>query len=328
MKGILPRMLTCFLLIAGVTSIPLPGGPPVGMDYLAFDAANHRVWAPAGNTGNVDVVDAATGTVTAIGGFATAASPRPDRPKMGPSSATVGDGVVWIGNRGDDGVCAFDARTLAKRACVKLPAMPDGVQYVAATRELWVTTPKDQTLTIVDVKGEHPSVKGSIKLAGDPEGYALDGQRGVFYTNLEDKDQTVAIEVRSRKIVSTWPSGCGGDGPRGLALDGARRLLFVACTDGAVTLDLAQGGRVVGRLKTGKGVDNLDYHAGRRLLYVASREDGVLTIAVVADGGALKAVATAPTAKGARNAVVTDDGTAYVADSPGGRLIVVKPPSR
>src|SRR5947209_13707 len=94
------------------TSIALPGGPPVGMDYLAYDGVTGRLWVPAGNTGNVDVVDVATGKVTALGGFATKANPRPGRPNMGPSSVAVGDGVVWVGNRGDDRVCAFDARTL------------------------------------------------------------------------------------------------------------------------------------------------------------------------------------------------------------------------
>jgi hypothetical protein len=322
-------MLTAFAFytVLSTTSITLPGGPPVGMDYLVYDAANHRVWAPAGNTGNVDVVDTATGKVTTIGGFPTIPAPKPGRPNMGPSSATVGDGVVWVGNRGDNQICAFDGRTLEKRACVQLAAMPDGVQYVAATRELWVTTPKDQTITIVDVKGKTPGTPATIKVDGAPEGYALDGARGVFYTNLEDKDRTLTIDVKTRKIVANWPSGCGGDGPRGIAVDGARHLLLVACTDGAVTLDLTHDGKVLGHIKTGKGVDNIEYVAGRKLLYIASRDDATLTVADVADGGALSAVATAPTAKGARNAVVDGMGTAYVADSAGGKLIVVRAPA-
>src|SRR5579862_7916070 len=85
-------------------AIALPGGPPVGMDYLAYDPATDRIWVPAGNTSNVDVVDAATGKVATIGGLATAPPRRPGRPRMGPSSATVGDGVVWIGDRADDGL--------------------------------------------------------------------------------------------------------------------------------------------------------------------------------------------------------------------------------
>ncbi len=315
-----------FATILGTTTIALPGGPPVGMDYLAVDAANRRVWVPAGNTGNVDVVDIATGKVIAIGGFPTAPSPRPGRPNMGPSSVTVGDGAVWVGNRADDRLCAFDPRTLERRACIQLAAMPDGIAWVAPTHELWATTPRDRTITIVDPTAGKPS-PAALKLDGDPEGYAVDAARGVFYTNLEDKDRTVAIDVRARKVVATFAPGCGKEGPRGLALDPARRLLFVACTDGAVALDLAHQGRVTGRLKTAAGVDNIDYFAPRGLLYVAAGGDGTLTVAHAAKDGALQAIATAPTATRARNAVVDGSGTAYVADSIGGRLIVVKPPA-
>ena len=308
-------------------SIPLPGGAPVGMDYLAYDAAHGRIWVPAGNTGNVDVVDVASGKVTALGGFATRPSSRPGRPKMGPSSVTVADGLVWVGNRGDDRLCAFDARTLKKGACVGLPSMPDGLAWVAPTRELWATTPRDHTLTVVGVSEGNPGVPATIRLEGAPEGYAVDAARGIFYTNLEDKDRTLALDVKTRKVTATFAPGCGADGPRGLALDGARRLLFVACTTGAVTLDLAHGGKVAGRLATGGGVDNIAYHTGRRLLYVASARDGTLTIARVADGGALTVAATTPTAKGARNPVVDARGTAYVADSPDGKLVVIAPPA-
>jgi DNA-binding beta-propeller fold protein YncE len=311
-------MLTFFLTV----TIALPGGPPVGMDYLAYDAAHQRVWVPAGNTGNVDVVDTATGKVTPIGGLPTAPHQRPGRPVTiwGPSSATVGDGVVWVGNRADHQVCAFDAATLAKKSCVKLPSMPDGVQWVGATRELWVTTPESGAITVAAADGK----TAEIKLPGSPEGYALDGARGIFYTNLEDKDRTLAIDIKTRKVIADWPAGCGADGPRGLALDGKRRQLYVACTDGALVLD--EKGKQLGRIKTGKGVDNLDYLAAKKLLYVASREDGQLTIAAAGDDGALKVVAQSPTAPGARNAVVDANGTAYVADSAGGRLIVVKAP--
>lgn len=308
-------------------SITLPGGPPVGMDYLAYDAANGRVWVPAGNTGNVDVIDTATGKVTPLGGFPTLPATRPGRPHMGPSSATVGDGVVWIGNRGDNKLCSFDARTLSKRTCVQLASMPDGLAYVAGTQELWATTPRDHTITIVDVKAGKIGAPGAIKLEGAPEGFAVDGARGVFYTNLEDKDRTLAIDIKTRKVVADWPTGCGGDGPRGLAIDGARRLLFVACTDGARSLDLAQAGKIVGRLKTGAGVDNIDFHAKKGRLYVASGKDAVLIIAHVSAQGGLTAVASVPTAQGARNPIVDADGTAYVSDALGGRLIVVKAPS-
>jgi DNA-binding beta-propeller fold protein YncE len=312
-----------FANVLASTPIALPPAAPVVMDYLAYDAAQKRLWVPAGNTGNVDVIDA-SGKVTPVAGFATAPSSRPGRPNMGPSSASVGANEVWVGNRADKAVCAVDRKSLAKGECVTLPSMPDGVIWMAPTHEVWSTTPRDQTLTIVDPKAK--SVAATIKLPGDPEGYAVDVTKGIFYTNLEDKDRTLAVDVKTRKVVSDWPAGCGGDGPRGLALDADRHLLVVACSDGASVLDLAHEGKQVGRLKTGGGVDNIDYCAAKKLAYIASGGDAMLHVAKLADNGAITEVATAPTGKGARVVVATPDGTAYVADSMGGKIWMIKAP--
>jgi DNA-binding beta-propeller fold protein YncE len=318
-------LATCAVLSAA--AIELPGGPPVGMDYLAYDSANHRIWVPAGNTGSVDVVDTTKRKIVRLDGFPTSPSPRPGRPNMGPSSVAVGEKEVWVGNRGDNKLCSFDRRTLKRRTCLQLGSMPDGLAYVAATDELWVTTPRDKSIAIFDVKGKPPAVPTFINLPGSPEGYAVDEMRSVFYTNLEDKDKTLAIDIKTHKVAATWSPGCGAEGPRGLSLDSARRLLFVACTNGVVTLDLAREGKVVSHLKTGAGVDNIDYFPPRSLLYIASAKDATLTIARVGDEGSLTAIAAMPTAEGARNPVVDGTGTAYVADSHGGQLIVIQPPA-
>ena len=322
-------MLLSFVLSTLLAvSIALPGGPPVGMDYLAYDQATGRVWVPAGNTGNVDVVDVATGKVTPVSGFPTAPARRPGRPRMGPSAAAVGDGVVWISNRANNELCAVDARTLARGPCHRLSSMPDGLAYVAVTHEVWVTTPGDRSITVVDVSGKAGGPPVAIKIDGDPEGVAVDAARGLFYTNVEDKDRTLEIDARTRKIVASWPAGCGAAGPRGLALDEGRRLLFVACTDGAVARDVGPRGegREIGRLKTSGGVDNIDYAPKRNLLFIASGLGGTLTGARVGDRGALTALTSVPTAHGARCVVAAGDGTSFVADSTGGRLIVTKPP--
>src|ERR1700690_4672770 len=90
------------VLFETAMALTLPGGPPVGMDYLAYDPGSGLVWVPAGNTGRVDVVDTMTGKLTQLTGFATRPPPRPGRPNLGPSSVTVGEGEVWIGNRADN----------------------------------------------------------------------------------------------------------------------------------------------------------------------------------------------------------------------------------
>jgi hypothetical protein len=137
-----------------LSELALPGAPAggVSLDYLAVDRVRHRVWVPAGGTGNVDVIDTATQQLHAIEKFPTGEVERGGRKRtVGTSSATVGDGFVYVGNRADASVCAIDATSLARAGCVTMPSSPDGLAYVAKTHEVWVTTPRDNAVAILDV---------------------------------------------------------------------------------------------------------------------------------------------------------------------------------
>lgn len=204
-----------------------------------------------------------------------------------------------------------------------MPGMPDGTFWVASTKEVWVTTPRDKSLQILDASGPLKLV-AKMELPGEPEGYAVDPGKGLVYTNLEDKDRTLVIDAKNRKILATYEPKCGEAGPRGLAIDPARGLLFVACTDGVVALD-ARTGAQKSRIETGKGVDNIDYLPARKRLYVAAGQAEKLTIAEAGDDGALREFAAGAVGKGSRVVVATEDGTAYAADSQNGALWVVKP---
>ena len=207
--------------------------------------------------------------------------------------------------------------------------MPDGLAFIARTKEVWVTTPRDQSICVLDVSTPAaPKLAGSIKLEGEPEGYAVDDGRGLFYTNLEDKDRTLRIDTATRKVTAAWMPACGEDGPKGLALETKDQLLMVACPDHVEVLAAMTDGRILSKVETGEGVDNLDYLPQKRLLYVAAAGAATLTVAKLEEPGTLKQVATSATAKGARNAVVTDDGTAYIADGPDGKILIVGPAKR
>jgi DNA-binding beta-propeller fold protein YncE len=311
-----------------VTAIALPGAPPDGvvLDYLAVDRGRHLVWAPAGGTGNTIVIDTRTQEIRLVDQFPVAEVERRGKKRMvGPSSATVGDGVVYVGNRGDSSVCAVDATTLKRGGCVIVPSMPDGLAFVARTKEVWVTTPRDQSVVILDVSmPTAPNLAGSLKLDGDPEGYAVDEGRGLFYTNLEDKDRTLRIDISTRKVTATWMPACGEEGPRGLAIETKGQWLMVACPDHVEVLAAMTDGRILSKLDTGAGVDNIDYLPGSRSLYVAAAGAATLTVAQLGEAGALKQTDIRGTASGARNAVVTEDGTVYIADGPDGKILIVR----
>jgi DNA-binding beta-propeller fold protein YncE len=305
--------------------IALPGATaPASLDYLAYDAAHAHVWVPVGDTGSADVYDVASGAFTRVDGFATAEREFKGRKRMmGPSSVSLGDGVAYVGDRASGEVCVVDATKLTRGACLKLASPPDGIAYVAATKEVWVTTPRAQSIAVLDAsKPAVLKVKATIKLDGAPEGYASDGARGVFITNLEDKNKTLVLDLTSRRTKATFALDCGADGPRGVATDAEHGFVFVACTDKVLVLDGTSGAKLAS-YDTGAGVDNIDWLGPQRLLYTAAGKAARITVARIDDKGQPTVVATGATIEGARNAVADGSGNAYVADPANARLLVM-----
>jgi DNA-binding beta-propeller fold protein YncE len=322
--------------------LSLPGAAgAVSLDYFAYDQRGQRLWVPASNTGRVVIIDGRTDAVTSIDGFRTLEVDfKGKRPLVGPTSVALGDGTVYVGNRGDSTICAINATTLKIRECVPvaprdagMSAAPDSLTYVAATRELWLTRgvppldipSSDTAITVFDVSdASHVRPKDKIVLGASAEGFAADAVRGRFYTNLEEEGTTVAIDVHSHKIVARWRSAC--DEAHGLALDAVRGILLVACKARVVAMDVAHDGRSLGSLDTGAGLDNIDYLPSKRLLYAAAAEAAALTVARVDESGTLSRMQTVPTVRGARGVVVDPEGHAYLIDPLGGRILKVSFP--
>jgi DNA-binding beta-propeller fold protein YncE len=314
--------------------ISLPGATgTVALDYFAYDSATGRLWVPASNIGSVDVIDEKTDSVSQITGFPTGEIERRGRKiTVGPTAASIGDGVIYIGNRGNATICAIDGKTLSRGECVPVSpdggVTPDGILYVAVNHELWITTrPKVGTdpaaaksLQIFDASDpRHLKWKTKVPLENLAEGYAVDNERGLFFTNVEDTGTTVAIDVQKHKIVAKYRPGSSD--LQGLALDNTRRFLFVACGDHVVSIDAGHDGQVIDSITTGPGLDNIDYSVDAKLLYAAASQGPSLTIADVDDHGKFHLKATVPTVKGARGVVAGKGETAYLIDPAEGRIL-------
>lgn len=315
--------------ITRTLALPDHGQGNITMDYIAYDPKTGYVWVPAINVGSVYVVDTGDGSVREISGFAANEVELGGRKRrQGPSGVSVGDGVVYIGDRADSSVCAIDEKTLTRKTCGHIDSTPDGVVYVAPTKEVWVTAPRDKSVRILD--SQTLTQKEKLTFEGQPEGYAVDAKRGRLYMNYEDKDVTTAIDLKTRKTVAKWPSACGEDGPHGLSVDQDAGLLFVACSTQAEVLDVGHNGEKLSSINTGDGVDDLNYSPATHTLYIAAAKDARLTVARVDAAGKLSLIAQVPTHEGARNGVVTRDGTIYLAHSQLGQLagLIVASPSR
>ncbi|MFT3693742.1 MAG: hypothetical protein QM831_11415 [Kofleriaceae bacterium] len=308
------------------SKIALPGGNAdgVGMDFLMWNPRTHTVWVPAGNSGLVDVIDTKTHALTSIQGFPTREVERNGHKRtVGPSAVALGPaGTVYIGSRGDSSICAVDEKALTKGTCVTLDSSPDGVVYVAPTNEVWVTTPRDKSIRMLDATTLQQ--KARVEFAGNPEGYAVDATRARFYTNLEDKDETLAITLDKHETVATWHPQCGSEGPHGVRLSEAEGHLVIGCSAEVHVLDVAHDGALLGKIAVGDGVDDIDLVGST--VYAAGGDAASLAILAIDPAGALTSVAQVPTGKGARNAVAADNGEIYVSDSKGAAIIVVTKP--
>ena len=314
--------------------IALPGANgAVAFDYFAYDGNTGKIWVPASNLGAVDAIDEKTDSVSQVAGFKTSEiERRGNKVTVGPTAATIGEGVVYIGNRGDATVCVVDAKTSELGECVPLSAdqsiTPDGVVYVAASKEVWVTARPTsaanfdaaKALQIFDAsEPRHLKFKTSVPLENLAEGYAVDNGRGLFYTNIEESGATAAIDVKTKKIVAKWNPGSTDLG--GLALDAHRQFLFVACRDRVVNLAADHDGKFLDSIQTGAGLDNIDYSSEKKILYAAAGQAATATIAEVSDDGKFHLKATVPTVKGVRNIVAGRGETAYLIDPAEGKIL-------
>jgi hypothetical protein len=312
---------------AHLKSIPvtLPGGTGgIGFDDLTFVPELGKVLVPAGRSGNLDLIEPASGKITPIGGFQKSEAGKGGHGE-GTTSADFGRGRIFAIDRTALKLVVLDPKAGKIVASAPLASSPDYVRFVAPTGEVWVTEPDSERIEVFSLAaaGEPvPTHAAFIAVPGGPEALLIDGARGRAYTHLW-KGTTLALDLKSREIVSRWSSGCAGS--RGVALDAKRGFLFVGCAEGgAAVLDLGHDGKVLDVLHFGAGTDIIAFDPARSHLYVPASKTGEMAIAAVSPAGKLTVLATAPTAQGGHCVVIDGAGRAWVCDPQHGQLLLVR----
>jgi DNA-binding beta-propeller fold protein YncE len=304
---------------AGAT-VTLPSGAPgIGFDDLRFSAGLGKVLVPAGRSGRLDLVDAASGAVTAVEGFSAEASYGGGH-DFGATSADFGGGLIYVTDRTTKRIHVVDPASKSIVGSAALSAGPDYVRYVATTAEVWVTEPDAEQIEVFTLAGggRTPVRAAAIATKGGPESLVTDLTRRRAYTHLWD-GATVALDVAARGIVATWPNGCKGS--RGIELDEARGFLLVGCAEGkAVVLDV-NGGKQLGTLERGSGVDVIAYNPALGHLYLPGAKSGTMATLGVSATGALTLLGEVTTASGAHCVAADDKGDVLVCDPAHGQLL-------
>ena len=306
-------------------TVALPGGSGgIGFDDLQFSRSLDLVLVPGGRTGNLDLVDPRTASVTSISGFSSSTAYKGGHGE-GITSVSEGEGRLYVTDRTALALSVADATTRKIVARTKLGASPDYVRYVAPTHEIWVTEPDKDQIEVFRLSADGrtaPSHAAFVRVANGPESLVLDATRGRAYTHLWS-GSTIALDLKTKSVLARWPNTCQGS--RGMALDEKRGFLFVGCSEGkAVVLDVMHDGKVLGNASTGAGVDIIDYDATLHHLYVPGGQSATLSILGVGAGGTLTELARLPAAAEGHCVVSDQHGRAYVCDPKSGRLLVFK----
>ncbi len=304
--------------------IKIPGGGHgIGFDDIGYAAALNRVTVPAGATGNLALIDPATGALTVIPGV-SATPVHTKQHREGTSSAMYAEGYLFASDHDPDEIVTIDPHTHAVVDRTRLAGGPDYVRYVARMHEIWVTEPGKQQIQVFKLSvGSKPVLtpETTIHVAGGPESLEIDNQHDRAYSNLW-KSKTVEMELSTHKVLAEWPNTCKGS--NGIALDEAHDHVFVACREGkVVTLAPAEQGKVLASAPAGAGIDIISYSPRLHHLYVPGARSATLTIFDVLPSGVLRPLAVYKTAKHAH--CVTDDnaGHVFVCDPRAGEILKI-----
>ncbi len=263
-------------------TIPLPGGEDWGS--LAADPEAGRLYVPRGD--RIVVVDVAT--EKAVG----------EIPGSGVRDVALARELKrgFATNGGADTVTIFDLEKLGVLGTVTVGLEPDAVLYDPLARRVFAFGPG--SASAVALEAADGTVAGTVELGGRPRRAAADGKGTVFVT-LEDTSEIVAFGSRDLAVRARWPlAPC--QTPTGLALDRARKRLFVGCRSEVMAVLDAQNGSLLATVPIGKGVDGVAFDDARGIAF-ASNDDGTLTVVGEDAPGHFVALQSVTTLPGARS---------------------------
>jgi len=239
---------------------------------------------------HVMVIDGASGKV--LGDI-------PDTPRNHGIALVPKHNHGFITSAGDSTVEMFDLKTLAVTRRIKIPTGGlDGIMYEDFADRIILTNHSRPIGTAVALDAKSGDIVGTAELEDDaPEGAASDG-KGKIFVNNEGKNTIQVIDVRTMKVLASWPlAPC--EGPTGIAYDRKTNRIFSGCGKTSVVVD-ATNGKVVATIANGDGVDALGWDPAEKLIYIPAGRDSNVTIAREDGPDKYTVVATVSTMRGAK----------------------------
>jgi YVTN family beta-propeller protein len=265
------------LKVAKTFHIPSAGG----WDYILADQG--RLYVSHGT--QVNILDAKTGDSlgyipNTIGVHGIAINPD--------------NGKGYTSNGRLNTITVFNVKTMDTIKQIPVGQNPDAIMYEPFTKKIITCNGRSSNLSIVDPVKEVEIA--TVALEGKPETAVSDGM-GKLFVNIEDKSKIAVVDLKTNKVVASWPLA-PGEGPTGLAFDVRTRRLFAGCDKQLIVLN-ADNGAIVAKVPIGDGCDGVAFDNSLKLVF-ASCGAGVLSIIHEISADNYSLIENLPTKRSAR----------------------------
>jgi YVTN family beta-propeller protein len=179
---------------------------------------------------------------------------------------------VYVALAGSNRVAVIDSHSWQVEKLVPVEHRPEKLLWVPESKTLYATSQLDRTLSVVDTA--RATETNVIELNALPQDVLYDAARHMLLVSLQDRSEVAAID-RSGQIVERFKLSASE--PTGLALDQARRRLYVAVRYAVVALNADTGAELF-RIAAPGGTSTLILDPGGNLLYAAAGDGSVLAI--------------------------------------------------
>ena len=257
---------------------PLPFNIPISFDDIVYDAHLRRVIIPAGETGQVALIDPTNLQVQLLSGFSRQVDPA--NPVIGASAVAVAGNFLYGLDQESKSIKTIELSSGNLVASTPLQAAAEYIRFISATNELWVTEKELNQIEIFSISGDDPPVPistGVISVPNGPEALIIDDQRGLAFTNRPNQSLTDVIQVMTHRVIAQWGNGCAS--AKGMAIDEKDGYLFVACEEGKLVLmDINNDGYQITSQNYGGELDSVVYNPNLHHVYLPSSASGVVAI--------------------------------------------------
>lgn len=179
---------------------------------------------------------------------------------------------LYVALAGSSHIAVINSQNWHVEKMAPVAHRPERLLWVPETKTLYATSQLDRSVSVVDAKrGEETAV---IELNALPQDMVYDPARQVLLVSLQDVAEVAAIS-RSQQIAGRFKLAASA--PTGMALDSARRRLYVAVRYAVLQLD-ADTGAELQRIPAPGGTNALVLDPGGNLLYAATGDGSVLAI--------------------------------------------------